>query len=118
MVTNPGTGLEEEIASPGFYGSFPWADRCRNIYGIVLAYNPGEVRRAHFMSFQLTALARKAVGGCVETVGMGKGMHGAGPGTERFRPGNSGDLGQVLIREEAPSGPLFRGLDGRLWNWR
>ncbi len=69
MSTNPATGKEDEISSPGAYGSFPWADRCRNLYGMVLVHNLLEAKRSHTVTLQLIALVRKEVGGCA-TVGM------------------------------------------------
>lgn len=64
MSTNSQTGMEDEISSPGAFGAFPWADRCRNLYGIVLVHT-AEGRRAHQVSLQMIDLVRKAVGGCV-----------------------------------------------------
>jgi len=100
MVTNPKTGLEDEIASPGYYGSYPWADRCNNIHGFVLVYNPREGRRAHFTSFKLIDLARKAVGGCAETGIGGKGVPSA------------------HIIDQTQSKTMLRRIDGRLWKWK
>jgi CubicO group peptidase (beta-lactamase class C family) len=65
VATNPATGREDEIASPGAYGAFPWADRCRNLYGMILVHNLQEARRSHSVSLRLIALVREAVGGCV-----------------------------------------------------
>lgn len=101
MATNAQTGLEDEIASPGYYGSFPWADRCRNLYGMVLVYNPKEGRRAHFVSFQLTDLVRKQVGGCVVT--------GIGRKTE-----SNPVRGVRAGRPFGHAGPL---VNGRFWEW-
>lgn len=101
MATNPQTGLEDEIASPGYYGSFPWADRCRNLYGIVLVHNPQEGRRAHFVSFQLTDLVRKEMGGCVST------------GVNR----NTGFNPRRGTKAGPPFGYSIRRINGRFWNW-
>jgi CubicO group peptidase (beta-lactamase class C family) len=118
MVTNPATGLEDEIASPGYYGSFPWADRCRNIHGMILVYNPGEGRRAHLVSFKLTDLARKAIGGCV-TVGVdGKSGFPGGPRAGRFQLRIIGTHAHVVIGDPPPSETMLRGIDGRLWRGR
>jgi hypothetical protein len=67
MSTNAQTGLEDEIASPGYYGSFPWVDRCRGIYGIVFVHNPGEGGRSLAVATRILDLIRKEVGGCAVT---------------------------------------------------
>jgi CubicO group peptidase (beta-lactamase class C family) len=35
LARNPATGLVEEVASPGKFGTFPWVDRRRRLRGIV-----------------------------------------------------------------------------------
>lgn len=66
MSTNAASGWEDEIASPGAFGAVPWADRCRNLNGIVFVHNSFEDGfRAHTVSYQIIDLVRKAVGGCV-----------------------------------------------------
>ncbi|MDQ3000737.1 MAG: beta-lactamase family protein [Fibrobacterota bacterium] len=107
MFTNAQTGLEDEIASPGYFGSYPWADRCRNIYGIVLVYNPKEGRRSHFASFMLTDLVRKEIGGCmVSGIERKAGiMPARGVGSSRFH--YSDRLTRVINGRfwESPKGP-------------
>ena len=83
MSTNPTSGEEDEIASPGAFGSFPWADRCRNLYGMVLVHNPGEGARSHRVALQIIALVREQVGGC-STVGIGSRWIRAGSQENRF----------------------------------
>jgi CubicO group peptidase (beta-lactamase class C family) len=41
MAQNPGSGLVEEIASPGAYGTFPWVDVKRRLRGIIAMYAVG-----------------------------------------------------------------------------
>lgn len=106
MMTHPQTGLEMEMASPGAFGTFPWADRCRRLQGIVLVDNPHEGRRAHVAALQLLSLVREEVGGCV--------VAGAGPEIKH---------GAQAKRQAAPDRPVLlfgmpggdlRGADGRL----
>lgn len=40
LAENPATGIVEEITSPGAWGMFPWADRKRNLYGVIFTYVP------------------------------------------------------------------------------
>ncbi len=40
FAENPESGLVEEITSPGAWGSFPWADKKRNISGIIFTFVP------------------------------------------------------------------------------
>jgi CubicO group peptidase (beta-lactamase class C family) len=35
LADNPATGLVEEVASPGKFGSFPWVDRRRRLRGLI-----------------------------------------------------------------------------------
>lgn len=115
MVTNDQTGLEDEIASPGAFGAFPWADRCRHLYGMVMVHKAGEGSEAHVVSLQLAALVRQEVGGCV---GSGINRKAGGPavnpiGSRRF--GIYGAQPRALIEEVTPAGTILRGIDGRCW---
>lgn len=113
MSTNPATGQEDEIGSPGAFGAFPWADRCRNLHGLVMAHNAGEGERAHAVTLRIIALVREQVGGCVSTA--------AGPGpiraaTGEGRPSRSRFEGSVHqpFFGAAANGGAWRRADGRL----
>lgn len=41
MAQNPATGIVEEVASPGAFGTFPWVDRKRRIRGIIFMLGIG-----------------------------------------------------------------------------
>lgn len=38
MAQNPGSGVVEEVTSPGAFGTFPWVDRKRGLRGIIFMY--------------------------------------------------------------------------------
>lgn len=40
LAENPGTGVIEELTSPGAWGTFPWVDKRRNLYGVIFTYIP------------------------------------------------------------------------------
>jgi CubicO group peptidase (beta-lactamase class C family) len=109
MSTNAASGLEDEIASPGAFGAFPWADRCRNLYGVVFVHNGFEDGfRAHTVSLQIVDLVRKAAGGCVNA-GMEKPI--AAKSARRFRYYTSYPMPFFETREDGRGGRL---VDGRL----
>jgi CubicO group peptidase (beta-lactamase class C family) len=110
MATNATTGEEDEIASPGYYGSFPWADRCRGIYGMVLVHNGGEGSRSHVAAIRLTALVRQEVGGCVST-----GLEGRTPAPHSpwaVSPSTKSHP-RILIGDGDPFGASLISIDGR-----
>lgn len=114
MATNPVTGKEDEIASPGAYGSFPWADRCRNLNGMVLVHNLAEAKRSHAVTFQLIALVREEVGGCVTTGIEPVSPLSAGSSTQRKDPRFQGSILQPGFGNAEPGGRGLRRADGRL----
>jgi len=40
LAENPGTGVIEELTSPGAWGAFPWIDKRRKLYGVIFTYVP------------------------------------------------------------------------------
>jgi CubicO group peptidase (beta-lactamase class C family) len=60
---NPSTAKVEEISSPGSYGTFPWADRKRNLIGIIFMDNGAFGLRAYYAEWSLVGLIRKVVDG-------------------------------------------------------
>lgn len=57
-VQQPGTGLAERISSPGAFGTYPWYDRRRNLYGVIFTRSSLQATLAH--SLHLIALASEA----------------------------------------------------------
>jgi CubicO group peptidase (beta-lactamase class C family) len=110
MATNAATGREDEVASPGYYGAFPWADRCRDLYGMVLVHNAREGGRAHYVALQLVDLVRKAVGGC-QASGL-TGPAGTAPSRRGYRFRYVGGIPVISIGSDGAGG--FRTLSGRL----
>jgi CubicO group peptidase (beta-lactamase class C family) len=55
LAENPDTHVVEELTSPGAWGSLPWADQRRNLYGVIFTYIP--VDQGGFQSVLDTELA-------------------------------------------------------------
>ncbi|MEW6332422.1 MAG: serine hydrolase domain-containing protein [Pseudomonadota bacterium] len=55
LAENPDTHIVEELTSPGAWGTFPWADQRRNLYGVIFTYIP--VDQGGFQSVLDTQLA-------------------------------------------------------------
>ncbi len=53
------------LASPGAYGTFPWIDKCRNMYGILFTYVPaGGANKIMNTYLKMMKIVREEVGGC------------------------------------------------------
>lgn len=61
-VVNPSTGFTEQISSPGFFSTYPWVDRCRNIRGVIFTFTLVNDLTTR-LELQIIDMIRKAVGG-------------------------------------------------------
>lgn len=61
LAENPETGVVEELTSPGAWGSFPWIDARRNLYGVILTNPDGGLPEVLDTELALLSLVREAV---------------------------------------------------------
>jgi CubicO group peptidase (beta-lactamase class C family) len=59
MAQNPASGVVEEVASPGAFGTFPWVDRKRRLRGIVFMLGSGTT--AWQSSLELQSILRAEI---------------------------------------------------------
>lgn len=62
-VVNPSTGFTEQISSPGFFSTYPWVDRCRNMRGVIFTSTLVNSLTTR-LELQIIDLIRTAVGSC------------------------------------------------------
>jgi CubicO group peptidase (beta-lactamase class C family) len=61
LARNPETGLVEEVASPGKFGTFPWVDRRRRLRGVIATDSPSGFAAAVYVDLALLDALRAAV---------------------------------------------------------
>ncbi len=64
LAENPESDLVEEITSPGAWGTFPWADKKRNISGVIFTFVPvylGGFERTLHTNLALINLVRQII---------------------------------------------------------
>ena len=61
LARNPETGLVEEVASPGKFGTFPWVDRRRRLRGVVATDSPNGFAESVYVDLALLDAVRAAV---------------------------------------------------------
>lgn len=62
QALNPDTNEAEELCSPGANGTYPWVDRKRNIYGIVLTFVPN-LSQVLANEFEILDIVRTVIDG-------------------------------------------------------
>jgi CubicO group peptidase (beta-lactamase class C family) len=61
LAQEPGSGRVEEVASPGVFGTCPWVDRKRRLYGVVATDAPDGFAATVYADLVLLDLLRAAI---------------------------------------------------------
>lgn len=61
LAHNPATGLVEEVASPGKFGTFPWVDRRRRLRGVIATDSANGFADSVYVDLALLDALRAAI---------------------------------------------------------
>ena len=95
LARNPETGLVEELASPGRFGTFPWVDRKRRLRGIVATDAPNGFGATVYVDLALLDTLRAAVDAVLLFV---DGFESGGDAAWSFTSGAAGPAGPPARR--------------------